>query len=474
MRRPTVAEFQIAAGALALGICAGATLAAKWWFYPGSTWHGFATDLKVMVGFGGAAISVAAWFFTVYRNESLDETVQAQARAALLSARLPGLVALLLATLTILVTALATVGERQVAPEVLTFADHSNWEHAHEALSTIEKDSIRPDILRTFQIYVRVHEASERDELRQSITLRDDRNAVLELLNHKHDYEFLNTLSFAEVSKAIFFVEAGSPAQETIGAAIARLKTAATFARSDDLARLTARIGALYLASKSYGNARTALEKALQLERNATRRARVQTMLGNAFAADPASRDLIHAAELYRAAEADYPEGNRFIFYSNFAYLLMLSKNYAEAQGMADRAIQIAPKDWVSYMNRGLIREKLEQYEDAYADYQIVIANSREPDALREARILGGRCLEIGGRDVRDALALYLAADGRSTTKASVDRVAASGAERSKLYSAMAVHLKNLNTHGIEPYVEWFNAKATVNAPASTVELARH
>jgi hypothetical protein len=38
----------------------------------------------------------------------------------------------------------------------------------------------------------------------------------------------------------------------------------------------------------------------------------------------------------------------------------------------------------------------------------------------------------------------------------------------------MAVHLKNLNTHGIEPYVEWFNAKATVNAPASTVELARH
>jgi tetratricopeptide (TPR) repeat protein len=321
---------------------------------------------------------------------------------------------------------------------------------------------VRPDVLDTLQLYVSVHELSERDRLKESRSLREDRDRVGDLLRSGADYYLFNTLSYAELSKTIYFLEKSDETKKALNQGLqilqAKLKS---LSGHQERAAILGRLGELNLAAKDYSSATNFFEQAMPLESKPARLARLRANLGNAYAS---TGDISRAIGLYSVAENDYPEGRRSVFYSNFGYLLMLAKDFDVAERRINRALEIDPTDWYSYLNLGLVKEAQKKYDDASADFKQVIAKSENPDSRTEARILAGRCLELAGRPRAEYLALYLEADGRSTAQAQVERFGSDTKSRVALYKSMARRLQGTNTHGIEPYIDWFVARAIEEA----------
>jgi tetratricopeptide (TPR) repeat protein len=453
--------LQLAAAGLAMLLYALGIVALKWWVYPGWTWRGYLTELKAVAALVIFALGFGFWLFELYRARKLTEAAPLALRSQLRSDRLPLTVAVLLVIALSLAVALALIGERPVARELMFLSEQSNWKHARSYLQILDREPLRPELTDTFKLFVDVHELSERDQLKGSRSLREDRQRAVELLDEGDDYYLFNSLSYAELSKAIYFIEDADERKTVLAEAIDRLnRRLIVLPDRLDQARLLARVGELNLAERDYSSARSVFERALALETRPTLTARLRANLGNVHAANG---DLQRAVQLYTEAEANYPEGRRAIYYSNFGYLLMLAKNYAEAKQKVERAIQIEPTDWYSYLNLALIKERLGDYDDAYEDFKVVIGKSENPDSRREARILAGRCLELAGRPASEYLALYLEADGRSTALTQLARVQNSPQERAALYAKMATHLKNTNTHAIEAYIEWFRQQSLQN-----------
>ena len=449
---------QSAAATAAIALYGVAALAMKWWLYPGWTWRGYLTDAKAVGGLVVFALGFALWLFQVYRRKTLAEASSRQIRSLLESERLPLITAVLGVSTLGLLAALLIFGEREVATTAMDFARQSQWQSARSSLTQLFKAPIRQDLLESFDIYVAIHEASERDQLRDSRSLRESRSHITRLLASGHDYESINSLSFAEISKNVYFVERAAGGTRPIDEGIQQLSQRVRVVRSEsERARLLLRVGELQLATKNYQAAQFSFEQVLRLHAHPTLLARARASLGNALVSDG---NLVRAIELYKQAEADYPEGRLNVFYSNWGYLLMLSKQYGFAKERIERALQIDPTDWYSYLNLGLVKERLREYEDAYKDFMIVVGNSLNPDSKREARILAGRCLEIGGHERSEYLQFYLEADSRSATSAQIARILADRTSLAAVYSKMAELLQSTNTHGIEEYVEWFNSRA--------------
>jgi tetratricopeptide (TPR) repeat protein len=450
--------LQLAAAGLAILLYVLGLVAVKWWGYPGWTWRGYVTDLEAVVGLLVFASGFGFWLFQLYRTRSLEEAVPPAVRRLLLSERLPLAVGALLLAASGLSVALLVVGECPVGHRLVLFAQQSNWKHAREHLHDLMESPLRKELVQTFTLFIDVHELSERDRLTGSSSLREDRQRVEQLLEEGHDAHLFNSLSHAELSKTIYFIEDAGARKTEISRAIERLERRLVSLTDElDRATLLARIGELHLADRNYSAAHSFFEQSLRFETRKTPTARLRSNLGNVYAA---RRDLRRATELYAEAESNYPEGRRAVFYSNFGYLLMLASDYDAAKQKVERALQIEPTDWYSYLNLGLIKERLGAYDDAYEDFKTVIARSDNQDSRREARILAGRCLELQGRPESEYLPFYLEADGRSTSPAQILRVQKSVEERAELYSRMASLLESTNTHAIEPYVEWFGDRA--------------
>jgi tetratricopeptide (TPR) repeat protein len=432
-------------------------LALKWWIYPGWTWRGYLTDLKALSGLVGFA-AVAWSLLRLYRKTTAEMLVQ---QAVTITSREKNLRLVVVSLSAVIATAggaLLAVGERSPAGQLLKDAEQSNWQNARKALAVLQGEPLRHELQDTFTLFVSVHELSERDLLKGSRSLREDRARVKSLLEQGYDIHLLNSLTFAELSKAIHFVEDGDGTFPRLQEGLNHLNSRrAVFQNGIERATIVGRMGELHLAGKNYQAAGRMFEEALEFEQRQVARARLRANLGNVYAA---TSDLATATELYQLAEQDYPEGRRSIFFSNFAYLLLLSKDYDLARRRVDQALQLDPSDWYSYLNRGLIKEATGDYDDAVADFQVVIKNSENPDSRREAQILAGRSLELASRQPSEYLSMYLAAAARSTADVQLKRVAGDIGAQAQLYDAMAQLLADTNTHAIEPFIEWFRSRA--------------
>jgi hypothetical protein len=189
--------LQVAAAVIAVGVYGATLLALKWWAYPGWTWRGYLTDIKALAGLLLFATPFVFWLWRLYRGRSAAESAADAVRRGLQSARLP-LIVLVLFTLMLAITmGLFLVGERSVARPLLQYTQQSNWKHAKEELTQLSKDPLRVELLITFQMFLAVHELAERDRLKESGTLREDRDKIKQLLDAGHDYYLFNSLSYA-------------------------------------------------------------------------------------------------------------------------------------------------------------------------------------------------------------------------------------------------------------------------------------
>lgn len=452
-------SLQVAAAVSAATFYAAIALAIKWWGYPGWTWRGYLSDMKTVVGLLAFGALTAAWLFRAYRLKEVDDAMRGQVRSLLRSNYLSPIVAVLsYYALLLLCILFFFAGERPIAPDVLSFAKQNQWQDAKDALATISKAPLRPELIETLDLYVSIHLRSDGDQVTDSKPLRELRSRVTRLLKSNADYESLNTLSFAEISKNVYFVERANEGRRSIDEGLAQINHRLAAVDSDDeRARLALRSGELLLAAKAYEEAEAQLKEALDIPASPTTQSKIRANLGNALAA---MKQPQRAALLYSQAEAFYPEGRLAVFYSNWGYLLMLSKEYPQAQRKIERALQIDSADWYSYLNLGLIKERLKQYEDAYSDFKVVIERSPFPDSRREARILAGRTLELGGHPQTEYVKLYLEADSRSTDPKQLARLLQDRDSLAAVYSAMARLLRLTNTHGIEEYTAWFDNRA--------------
>ena len=121
-----------------------------------------------------------------------------------------------------------------------------------------------------------------------------------------------------------------------------------------------------------------------------------------ALAIDPNHSLAIHNLGVLRRAQGEIQESEKLLDeaieknpslpypYAERAYFRLLNKNYKGALEDYDKILSIDKNDEESYLNRGLVKEKLKDYKGAFADYTLAISlkNDFEKAWLNRANLL--------------------------------------------------------------------------------------
>lgn len=430
-------------------------LALKWWLYPGWTWRGYITDLKALFGLSTIAVPLAVLLWRAVKRQKPDESF-VDSIGHLLTSSIYGHVITVISALTVCGgIAVVLLGEAMFSEDFLRYSREHNWTHARRTLQQLQKQPLRPDLLQACALFVDVHEKSESNLLTESVSLRERRDALNNLAANYSDPYHLIDQSYAEIGKALFFVE--DDPNFLVEAMRVLLKRLVTEPSASYRSLILSKLGELELAGRDYAGAQAYFEEALSYDSEPLNVAAIRANLGNALASQ---QRIAQAIEQYTLAERSYPEGRRHIFYSNFGYLLMMADTHAEAEEKVKRALKIKPDDWYSYLNLGLVYDALKRHSDAQHAFSTVIANVKHPDSTREARIFLGRSIELGGTELASFAPIYLEALGRASLPADVAKLSQSPESLSEMYDALAQGLLQTNTHGTERYVRWFRDRA--------------
>lgn len=456
--RNSLSLQQLAVGVLAVLLSGLSIGCLKVWYYRGWTWRGYLTDLQTLLGLVAFMLGSAFWLFQVYRAKNVAEALPTFARRLLTPDAIRKTASILMVLDAAMLLTLQMGGDKLLDDEFLTYLRSSNWKYANAHLDRIKSEPLQDGLYETCLIYVSVHSLSDRDQLRGSLSLREDRQRVRQLLAAGTDYAALNSLTLAEISKAIYFIEDAGDPGNALAEGISQLSNR-KMGETDSvtIGALDAKIGELELAARNYSKALQHFDTALNGQPDKTLAARINANRGNAYAA---LGDTTTAIALYHEADKYYPEGRRTIYYSNFGYMLMLANKFDEAQKKIRQALQINPEDWYSYLNLGLVQEATGNFADACENFGYVASKSKLLDPKREGQVLGGRCSEIAKGLTPDCIALYLKADSRNHSQEAIARILSSPTELSALYSRMASVLRETNTHGTERYIRWFEDRA--------------
>lgn len=442
-----------------LGLCCYALLVVslKLWAYPGWTWKGFLGDVKSAVGLTSLFSPVVIYLLIAYRKKTPGETIveALQHRISLRFALLAS--CFFLVVIVVLAAAILIVGERAPSPELSDSVSQRNWTIAEEVLGELKTEPLRREVELTLETYVRVNEASEKEQFTNSITFQDYRNTAGTLFRAGYDMGIMNTLSFAEASKAIFLVEKAPAVLEEGEHQLTSILPRIRSKQQKSVA--LEKLGELLLVNRDYASAQRCFQDALPTETRPYQRALITSYIANTLAAQGKTDDAI---QLYRQAEPYYPEGRQFIFHSNLGFLLMQAKKYPEAENEIVRALRSKPDDWISCLNLALVHDATGSYGESEVQYKLV-RDKADPNSLahKEGLILMGRSAELWNKPFDVFVGLYLEAAGRAHSADDIERLRRNPAELSNLYRAMATALKQTNTQGIEEYIDWFEQRST-------------
>ena len=424
--------------------------------YIGWTWRGFLLDYKVILTFLALLSPPFLFLWSVYRRSDFHGSLLTATRRVLVPPLLNWTVLIELVFLVILFLFVWSKPS-QIPEDLLYNLKQHNWEYAGNTLDEIRKKPVREDLIFSLSHYVDSHKRSNGNNFETGQFHRGQRIAVKRALDKRDEYYYLNLLSFAELSKIIYFVEDRNSSE--LGLALKLLAENATTEDNLDLVgNYYLKIGDLKLAQKDYSGALSAYELSKPYLTDPSSLAICNANIGNIKAADGKHEQ---AALLYREAEAHYPEGRRDVFYSNFGYLLMLGGQLDEAESAVRNALSINPEDWYSYLNIALIYDAKGLYDDAIYNYNKVISQTKAGDFLREAKLLKAYSLLKGKNSEEEAVRLILDAIGRSPGTAS--QIISDPIQLADIYTHASKLLTKTNTHGIEIYINYFNEMAEKN-----------
>lgn len=304
------------------------------------------------------------------------------------------------------------------------------------------------------------------DTVNESTGVRELRSAIKQLLDEGENHKFLNTLSYAELSKLLYFMEGKS--DPTIMEGIQLLRASLqSLGKPSDKGPLLLKMGELYLAKQDYPGAIQALDGAVTALGSSPSKARALASWSTSLAAQG---EWQRAIDKYRGAEKLYPEGHREIFYSNLAYMLCQRATQfrrsgetadaesclGEAEGLAKKALSIKRDDWISVLNLALIQDELRKFAEAELNYKLVVGNAARSDIVSEAWILYGRSLHLGERPLSEVVKALLQGLGRASDDQTVNSYHSEQEKTKELFAASAEALKQMPPHGLERYINWF------------------
>jgi len=430
----------------------------KLWFYPGWKWTSFLVDLKAGLGFTSLLLPIIIILWTAFTGKKPEESIiEALQHKISLRYALTTAFVILAVDATLLGSILA-FGERAPSPELLTLVSESDWADARKVLAALPQEKFRFDVWQTLEMYVSLNEATDMEHFSESQGYWTYRNLAEHLIGQGSDLDIMNSLSFAEASKAIFVVE-GSSALSVLNDGTRRLQDLLpTIRTNQQRAVVLHKLGEILLYSKDYSGAKTYLQQAARLEMRPSQNALILARLGNALAA---LGETDKAVDLYKRAEKNYPEPRKHVFYSNFGYVLLQAKQYDEAEAKINQALENQRNDWITNLNLALVYEANNKPEDAVAKYDFVIGNADLNSKERvEALILKGRAMERRNQPLNDFLPCYLEAAGRVPSRSVIEEMRKDPVQLAKLYGLMAIKLNEGNTQGIEEYITWFKGRS--------------
>jgi tetratricopeptide (TPR) repeat protein len=443
---------------LVLAVCfyALSLIGLKLWIYPGWSWKGYLGDLKSIFEFTALVSPCIVYLWRALKNKTPEQSLLESVRHELLQGPLTAIDIALGGCCVALLLALYFVGESFPSQDLFEQVDVGNWNYANEILTKLKQDPLRPEVTDTLETYVKTFEASEKEQLSESQSLRGLRREADGLLRSGYDMWGLNTLSFAEASRAVSLIETApdfiEDAEHRLLEALNKRQSAST------RCALETELGELQLAEKNYQGAQLTLEEASRTENRLPRVALITASLANIAAINGELDKSIH---LFSTAEDNYPDGRKFVFYSNYGYVLLMKHDYPAAEVKLKRAISIRKDDLISYLNLALVHDAMMDYADAAAEYQYVVGNTNVELVKREALILKGRSAELGGQPFANYVANYLNAAGHVSSAAEVTKLETQPDALSALYAEMAVDLNETMTYGIENYITWFKSRSS-------------
>ena len=421
------------------------------------TLAGVVSEYEVIVGLLALSSPIFVAILAIVGISSPRFYLVRQVRLALLADRLPYTLSATTVVLVTLVFAIFNLRLDDCTVTIRSHVENHNWIEAERELSALRQKPLDPRALRSIELFIRSAESAARYYAPSTNVLRQQKNSIQILLNRSPAY-LRNILIEASVnnSLSIYYQEDDV---EIINSSVDFLKKESKSAHSEiDIAIYNGKMGELKLAIREYEESKSYFEYATSILPPGPRRSAFLASNGNSYAA---LGQYDAAVKLYQAANESYPEGRRMIFFSNLGYISILSGDYDRAIEYTKRAIKIDETDWYSYLNLGIAYDEIGRHADAQLSYRLVIENeTSNPDAVREALIFLGRSIEVGGGRESDAIMVYLLALGRESNDKIADEIIANNELHSRLYTAVADALLDVNTHGIERYMEWFSLKS--------------
>ncbi len=448
---------------LLLAITTLAVMVLKQEYFDCWTWLGAFSELSSLSPILGAAVPFLAFLWGIARLRSKYDLIGRGVASIFDGWAAAMLLVVLLATCIGLISILVLRAPVSCSTRLERIVADQNWSLAESELTQLNTMPLKKEISDTLQIFVSSAASAARYEYPPVNLLRQHRASLKLFLEQGQDYQNLNSVSFANNARSIFFQE-DDP--EILVDAIARLD----FKISEEKKPISKGIlyqkkGELHLANGEVEMCQEAIESALELLPEGPIWASAQTNIGHTYAI---VGEIEKAIEKYELAEPYYPEGQRFLFYSNFGYLHTLAEQFTEAEEKIRRALRIKSDDWVSLLNLGLLYEKMDRHADSALAFRKVISDAPpDIDASREARLLLARILEISGASEYEILAASLSALERSSEVSAIERIASAPSLRADLYRDLADAMKRIDTHGIDEYIQWFEERevATRNLP---------
>jgi tetratricopeptide (TPR) repeat protein len=276
-----------------------------------------------------------------------------------------------------------------------------------------------------------------------------------ESISHGEDYDLLNSLSLAETDRMVYLAEKDRSRLDAGNDKLLELSRR-RLSNSEAL-HVFVTSGDLKITGKSYQEAAQDLKKALSYNPSATEAALIHSEIDNCLAA---SNDMQEAQTEYKKAEDAYPEAYKFVFYSNYGYILLRDNRFNDSIDYLRRALEIKQDDWYSRLNLGFALEGIGEYDQAEAEYNKVIA-SNATDVKNFAYVLLGRAEEIQKQPAAKYLANFLLATGRAPTPDELHLMQSQRVQLGQLYRDAGAIIANGNSFGLDPYIDWFNKKAT-------------
>ena len=421
----------------------------KIFHYPEYTISGYLLSLSTLSYILPFLIIIPIFLIQVNSiNEEPKKMIFKLANGVLNSKSLNGINLILCTIGTILILLIFFKDKRPYFPNLTYYIENQNWNQAELEFQNIDSKKVYPDILRTFELYIKIHKISDISNYPKSKELLEMQNVIQGMLERKSDYNDMNTLTYSEISKAIYFAEDN---KQPIEKAITLLNS------KPQSSKILRKKGELLLATKNYISSKMIFNKALLTKPNLVDKAVIFSNLGNIFASTNKSDSAIYC---YQMAEENYPPIRKYIFYSNFGYLLMLANKLDLAKDKIEEGLKIEPNDWYSYLNLGLIYDKKNQYLEAINNYQKVIEKTDNLDSKREAYIFMGRSLELNNQAKPLCLKCFLLALDRDTSQNNINLIMTNVNMQKLIYKDIASALLNTNTHGLEVYINWFKQKS--------------